>query len=49
MPLPTLHTCSVAAVKGGQAYVLGASARRDQFNPEKEELLKRIVSSFRLR
>eukprot|EP00887_Chlorella_sp_A99_P008062 scaffold12.g8062.t1 len=40
---------AVATVRRGTAYVLGASARRDKFDADKEELLKHIVASFRLR
>ena len=40
---------AVAAVRRGKAYVCAASARSDQYNSEKEQLLRRTVESFRLR
>lgn len=40
---------AAAAVSKGKLFVLGASARRDLCNAEKEEMLKQIVASFRLR
>ncbi|CAL8468118.1 g7657 [Coccomyxa elongata] len=40
---------AVAAAKGGTVYSLVASARSDQYNKAKEELLQRVVASFRVR
>lgn len=40
---------AVAAEKRGQVYCLGTSARSDQYNPEKEQLLQHVIDSFRLR
>ena len=40
---------AVAAVRRGLMYCLVASARSDQYNADKEEVLQRIVRSFRLR
>lgn len=40
---------AVVGVKRGTVYVLGASARSDQWNKEKEEILRHVVASFRLR
>lgn len=39
---------AVVACRRGTAYVLGCSARSDQFNAEKEETFQQIVDSFRL-
>jgi len=39
----------VIAVKKGKVYTLSASARSDQYNKDKEVLLRRIVDSFRVR
>lgn len=39
----------VAGVKKDRLYVLSASARSDQYNDQKREMLERIVQSFRLR
>ena len=40
---------AVAGVKRGTVYVLGTSARSDQWNDEKAALLEHVVESFRLR
>ncbi|KXZ52290.1 hypothetical protein GPECTOR_10g922 [Gonium pectorale] len=40
---------AVATVKRGLVYTLNASSRSDQFNKEKEALLRRVVESFRVR
>lgn len=40
---------AVAAARRGQLYCLVASARGDQFSPDKEVTLRHIVDSFRLR
>ncbi|EFJ53101.1 hypothetical protein VOLCADRAFT_127349 [Volvox carteri f. nagariensis] len=40
---------AAAVVKGGRLYTLNASARSDQFNKEKEALLRHVVESFRVR
>lgn len=40
---------AVAAAKGGIVYSLVASARSDQYNKAKEEVLQRVVASFRVR
>eukprot|EP01024_Parvocaulis_polyphysoides_P020923 TRINITY_DN19869_c0_g1_i1.p1 TRINITY_DN19869_c0_g1~~TRINITY_DN19869_c0_g1_i1.p1 ORF type:complete len:293 (+),score=27.89 TRINITY_DN19869_c0_g1_i1:45-881(+) len=40
---------AVATIKRGKIYCLNASARTDQFNKEKEELLRHIIESFRIR
>jgi len=40
---------AVVGVKRGMVYVLGASARSDQWNKDKEEVLRHVVESFRLR
>jgi hypothetical protein len=40
---------AVVGVKRGTVYVLGASARSDQWNKDKEEVLRHVVESFRLR
>ncbi|GAX77646.1 hypothetical protein CEUSTIGMA_g5089.t1 [Chlamydomonas eustigma] len=40
---------AVAVLSGGQLYVCAASARIDQFDKSKEELLRHIVQSFQLR
>lgn len=53
----TMHACcqirrkniAVAAAKNGRMYSLLASARSDQYNKAKEELLQHIVESFRVR
>lgn len=39
---------AVAAARRGQVYVLGCSARSDQWGPKKEALFQQIVASFRL-
>ncbi|EIE20677.1 hypothetical protein COCSUDRAFT_57245 [Coccomyxa subellipsoidea C-169] len=40
---------AVAAAKGGRVYSLVASARSDQYNAQKEQILQHIQGSFRLR
>lgn len=40
---------AVAGVKRGVVYALGVSARSDQWNADKQELLQTIVDSFRVR
>ncbi|KAF6266284.1 hypothetical protein COO60DRAFT_1474231 [Scenedesmus sp. NREL 46B-D3] len=40
---------AAAAVKHGKLYTITASARSDQFNEEKKQLLQHIIGSFRLR
>eukprot|EP01023_Acetabularia_acetabulum_P030349 TRINITY_DN28562_c0_g1_i2.p1 TRINITY_DN28562_c0_g1~~TRINITY_DN28562_c0_g1_i2.p1 ORF type:complete len:371 (+),score=24.16 TRINITY_DN28562_c0_g1_i2:150-1115(+) len=40
---------AVATIKRGKVYCLNASARTDQFNKDKEELLQHIIQSFRVR
>lgn len=45
----TRKNIAVAAVKKGTVYTMGVSARQDQYNKEKEQLLKYTVESFRLR
>ncbi|KAG2445160.1 hypothetical protein HYH02_008628 [Chlamydomonas schloesseri] len=40
---------AVACVKRGMVYTLNASSRTDQFNKDKEELLRHVVESFRVR
>ena len=40
---------AVATVRNGQVYACVASARSDQYNVAKKELLERVVQSFRLR
>ena len=39
---------AVAAARKGSLYVLGCSARSDQFNKDKEATFETIVQSFRL-
>lgn len=39
---------AVAAARKGNLYVLGCSARSDQFDKEKEAAFETIVQSFRL-
>ena len=38
----------VAAARRGSLYCLVASARGDQYSPEKEQTLRHIIDSFRL-
>lgn len=40
---------AVAAAKKGRMYSLLASARSDQYNKAKEEVLQHIIDSFRVR
>ncbi|GIL87215.1 hypothetical protein Vretimale_14315 [Volvox reticuliferus] len=40
---------AVATVKRGTVYMLNASSRSDQFNKDKEALLRHVVESFRVR
>lgn len=40
---------AAAAARRSKLYVCAASARGDQFNPAKAEVLQRVVHSFRLR
>lgn len=40
---------AVAAAKQGRMYSLLASARSDQYNKTKEEVLQHIIESFRVR
>ena len=40
---------AVAAAKNGRMYSLLASARSDQYNKAKEEVLQHIIESFRVR
>eukprot|EP01025_Chloroclados_australasicus_P066189 TRINITY_DN9071_c0_g2_i2.p1 TRINITY_DN9071_c0_g2~~TRINITY_DN9071_c0_g2_i2.p1 ORF type:complete len:296 (-),score=5.11 TRINITY_DN9071_c0_g2_i2:252-1109(-) len=40
---------AVATIKRGKVYCFNASARSDQYNKEKAELLQHIVDSFRIR
>ena len=39
---------AVAAARRGSLYCLVASARGDQYSPEKEQNLRHIIDSFRL-
>jgi hypothetical protein len=39
---------AIAAIRRNMAYCLGASARSDQWDPQKEALFQRIIDSFRL-
>ncbi len=43
------HFAVVAVNKRGVAYTASASARSDQYNDNKAEILRRIVASFRVR